>query len=207
MIKLIYGTGNPAKLQSMRECLASLSIEVVGLKELGVCISDVDESGDTPLKNARIKSLAYYNVLKQPVFACDTGLYIDGLTDEEQPGVNVRTVGGKRMSDSEMTAYYAAIATRLGGKAVARYKNAICFVISEHEVYEHFGDDISGDAFCLVPKAHPKRVEGFPLDPISVHIESGEYYYWHGASGLDTTMNAGFQRFFKSVLNATHIIN
>ena len=202
MLKLIYGTGNPAKLQSMRECLAPLSIEVVGLKELGVCIPEVEESGSTPLENARIKALAYYNVLKQPVFACDTGLYIDGLTDGEQPGVHVRTVNRKRMSDSEMTAYYAAIATKLGGKAVARYKNAICLVMSENEIYEHFGDDISGDVFHLVDKPHPKRVEGFPLDPISVHIESGEYYYWHSASGIDSSMNEGFQKFFQ-----LHIIN
>jgi Xanthosine triphosphate pyrophosphatase len=207
MIKLVYGTGNPAKLTSMRECLAPLSIEVVGLKELGVCISDVDESGSSPIENSRIKALAYYKALKRPVFACDTGLYIDGLTYEEQPGVHVRTVGGQRMSDGEMTAYYAAIAERLGGKVVARYRNAICLVISENEIYEHFGDDISGDAFCLVSKPHPKRVEGFPLDPISVHIESGEYYYWHGDSGLDTTMNAGFQRFFNNALKEAHIFN
>ncbi|MDD4493710.1 MAG: non-canonical purine NTP pyrophosphatase [Eubacteriales bacterium] len=196
----IYGTGNPAKLQSMRECLAPLGIEIVGLKDTGVTIPDVDEGGNTPLENARIKALTYYKTLNRPVFACDSGLYIDGLTDEEQPGVHVRLVNGKRMNDDEMVTHYAAIAQRLGGKAMARYKNAICLVINENEIYEHFGDDISGDAFCLVDKPHPKRIEGFPLDCISVQIESGEYYYWHDRDNDAGMMFKGFQVFFKKVL-------
>ena len=203
MTTFIYGTGNPAKLQSMRDCLASLDVEIIGLKELGVAIPDADENGNTPLENAHIKALTYHKVLNRPVFACDSGLYIDGLTDEEQPGVHVRMVNGKRLNDDEMVDHYAAIAERLGGKAVARYKNAICLVINENEIYEHFGDDISGGAFCLADKPHPKhkRIEGFPLDCLSVHMESGEYY-WHCTEGAVDVMkmNEGFQAFFNNVL-------
>ncbi|MDD4494606.1 MAG: non-canonical purine NTP pyrophosphatase [Eubacteriales bacterium] len=206
MTSLIYGTGNPAKLQSMRDCLAPLGIEIIGLNETGIAIPDVDENGNTPLENARIKALAYYNALNRPVFACDSGLYIDGLKDEEQPGVHVRMVGGKRLNDDEMVTHYAAIAERLGGKAVARYRNAICLVLNENEIYEHFGDDISGNTFCFVDKPHPKRIEGFPLDCISVHIESGEYYYWHRSNGDVGMMNKGFQAFFNNVLAQNNII-
>ena len=196
----IYGTGNPAKLQSMRDCLASLNIEIIGLKETGFAIPDVDENGDTPLDNARIKALAYYAALQRPVFACDSGLYIDGLPNDEQPGVHVRLVDGKRLSDDEMIANYAAIAGRLGGKAMARYKNAICLIISKDEIYEHFGDDISGEAFCIVDKPHLKRIEGFPLDCISVHIDSGEYYYWHDRDNDAGIVFKGFQAFFHKVI-------
>jgi 8-oxo-dGTP diphosphatase len=196
----IYGTSNPAKLQSMRDCLTPLNIKIIGLKETGIMIPDVDENGDTPLDNARIKALAYYAALKRPVFACDSGLYIDGLSDDEQPGTHVRLVNGKRLNDDEMVAHYAEIAGKLGGKAVARYKNAICLVINEDEVYEHFCDDISGEAFCIVDKPHPKRIEGFPLDCISVHIESGEYYYWHDRDNDAGMVFKGFQTFFRKVM-------
>ena len=196
----VYGTGNPAKLQSMRDCLMPLNIEIIGLKKTGVIIPDVDESGTTPLDNARIKTLAYYTALKRPVFACDSGLYIDGLPNNEQPGVHVRMVDGKRLNDDEMIVHYTAIAGRLGGKAVVRYKNAICLVINEDEVYEHFGDDISGEAFCIVDKPHPKRIEGFPLDCISVHIDSGEYYYWHDRDNDAGMVFKGFQAFFRKVM-------
>ena len=204
MTDYIYGTGNPAKLASMRETLAPVGIHVIGLNETGVNVPAVDETGASPLENARIKALAYYNVLKRPVFACDSGLYIDGLADGEQPGVHVRMVGGKRLSDDEMINHYAAIARRLGGKTNARYKNGICLIMGDGEMYEHFGDDISGETFCLVAAPHSKRVEGYPLDSLSVHIGSGEYYYDLDDNFADFSMvswRAGFQAFFREHLD------
>jgi HAD superfamily hydrolase (TIGR01509 family) len=122
---LIYGTGNPAKLDHMRRILAPMNLGLIGAKETGAVLPDVNESGDKPLENARIKAYAYYEALKRPVFACDSGLYIDGLPDSEQPGVHVRMVGGKRLTDDEMVSHYSAIARRLGGKAIARYLRAM----------------------------------------------------------------------------------
>lgn len=202
----VYGTGNPAKLQSMRDCLAPLGIEIAGLKETGVVIPDIDESGNTPLENARIKAMTYYAALKRLVFACDSGLYIDGLPDSEQPGVHVRMVGGKRLNDDEMIAHYSGIARKLGGKAGVRYMNAICLVMSESEIYEHFGDDISGEAFCIADKPHEKRIQGFPLDCLSVHIETGEYYYWHDKDSDAGMVFKGFQAFFRRVLEAQNVL-
>jgi 8-oxo-dGTP diphosphatase len=79
--------------------------------------------------------------------------------------------------------------------------NAICLIISEDEIYEYFGGDISGEAFCLVDKPHPKRIEGFPLDCLSVHIETGEYYYWHDRDNDAGITFNGFQAFFRNVLS------
>lgn len=201
-LSLIYGTGNPAKLQHMRDMLAPLNIEIIGLMETGISVPEVDESGNTPLENARIKALAYFKIFNRPVFSCDSGFYIDGLPDSEQPGVHVRRVNGRSLSDEEMTAHYAEIAARLGGKATCQYKNAICLIINANEIYEHFGDDISGELFYIVSKPHPKRVKGFPFDCISVHIESGKYYYdLERPEGISITMEDGFRAFFNRVLN------
>lgn len=202
MTQLIYGTGNPAKLDHMRKMLAPLNLNFIGAKETGVALPDVDESGNTPLENARIKALAYYKVLKRPVFACDSGLYIDGLPDSEQPGVHVRMVSCKRLTDDEMVAHYSAIARRLDGKASARYRNAICLVMGDGEIYEHFGEDIASGAFHIVDIPHTKRVEGFPLDSLSARIESGKYYYdeAEARSDSDNGMTHGFQAFFRRVL-------
>jgi 8-oxo-dGTP diphosphatase len=57
MIKLLYGTGNPGKMNMMRSHLAGLNIEITGLKELKYPWPEVDESGNDPLENARIKVL------------------------------------------------------------------------------------------------------------------------------------------------------
>ena len=64
------------------------------------------ETGNTPLENARQKAIAYYQVFKMPVFSCDSGLYFDEVPDEIQPGVHVRNVNGRCLSDDEMIAYY-----------------------------------------------------------------------------------------------------
>lgn len=34
MVKLLYGTGNPAKLDCMRQRLAPAGIEIIGLKDM-----------------------------------------------------------------------------------------------------------------------------------------------------------------------------
>ncbi|MCI9419405.1 MAG: hypothetical protein HFG32_05255 [Eubacterium sp.] len=73
-MKLLYGTGNPAKLFSMRKRLQGMGIEVLGLRDLGCAIPQVAEDGQTPLENARQKALAYYQAFQIPVFSCDSGL-------------------------------------------------------------------------------------------------------------------------------------
>ena len=203
MNTFIYGTGNPAKLTHMKNMLEHLDVRIIGLKETGIAIPEANENGSTPLENAYIKALAYYSVLKCPVFACDSGLYIEGLPDDEQPGVHVRMVNGKRLNDNEMVAHYAAVAKRLGGRAVTRYRNAICLVMHNGEIYEYFGEDIASNSFYIVDTPHEKRVEGFPLDCLSANVQTGEYYYdkAESLSGEDSGQTNGFRAFFERVID------
>ena len=50
-MKILYGTGNQAKLLDMQQRLCSLrnKIEIVSLADLGGKLPDVCESGRTPL--------------------------------------------------------------------------------------------------------------------------------------------------------------
>ena len=62
-MKLLYGTGNPAKAAAMQNRIAGLGIELISLQDLqaqGVEIPDVPETANTPLENARQKAHAYY---------------------------------------------------------------------------------------------------------------------------------------------------
>ena len=171
-ITLLYGTGNPAKLSAMRHSLDGMNIEILGLTDMPSAPPEVDEIGKTPLENARIKALTYFRHYKVPVFSCDSGLSFEGLPDELQPGTNVRTINGRRFTDAEMTEYYSALA-RECGRLTARYLNAVSLVLSEEERHEYMGAEMSGKSFYIVDKPHPKTVEGFPLDRISVHIPTG----------------------------------
>lgn len=175
-MKILYGTTNPSKIKWMKKMLEGLDIELLTLNDVKLQLGTIDESGNKPLDNARIKALAYYKAAKIPVFSCDSGLYIEGLNEEEQPGVHVRRVHGKTLNDEEMIEYYSGISRRLGGKAIARYRNAICLVIDKNQILEYDGNKIASGKFIIAAKPHKDRDEGFPLNSLSVHIESGKYY-------------------------------
>jgi 8-oxo-dGTP diphosphatase len=204
-MKLLYGTGNPAKLSAMKSRLEQLDIELIGLNDLeaeGNIIPEVVENGNTPLENARLKALAYYEAFHIPVFSCDSGLYFDNVSDEIQPGVHVRNIKGKCLSDDEMLKYYSGLVKDYG-KLVARYRNAICFVMDEKHVYEAMEPNMESEKFILTDKPHSTiRKEGFPLDSISIDIRTGKYYYDLPEDKLEqVAVEDGFLEFFKKVLN------
>lgn len=199
-ITLLYGTGNPSKLDTMRRSLDGLGIEVLGLRDMDKPAPEVDESGKSPLENARIKALAYYRFYGIPVFSLDSGLFFENVPDELQPGVHVRNVGGKHLSDDEMIEYYSSLARRFGGRLTARYKNALCLVMSEDEAYLSMDESLWGKSFLLSDTPHKRpHKEGFPLDRLSVEINSGNYYFDLPVS-VETAMNKGFRSFFENIL-------
>ena len=204
-ITLLFGTGNPSKLNTMHESLEGLDIELLCLRDMEKSPPTVDESGSSPLENARIKALAYYRHYGIPVFSLDSGLFCETVPDELQPGVHVRNVAGKHLSDNEMIAYYAALAHEYGGKLIARYKNALCLVMSENEIYQSMDESLWGKTFYLTDIPHKQmHQEGFPLDRLSLEIESGEYYYDLPQS-VETSMNNGFRRFFVNLLKENYV--
>lgn len=204
-MKLLYGTGNPAKLLSMRHRLEKLGIELIGLADLkaeGFTIPEVPEDGTTPLENARQKATAYYEAFKRPVFSCDSGLYFDGVPDEIQPGVHVRTVNGKYLTDEQMIAYYTGLAKQYGN-LTARYKNAICFVMDEKHIYEAMEPSIESERFIITDTPHsPIRKEGFPLNSLSIDIKTNKYYYDLPEQREESlAMEDGFLSFFRKALS------
>ena len=200
-MRLLYGTGNPGKIEAMRRALIDVGIAIAAPDEMGVKHPAVDETGRDPLENARLKAWAYFGPARTPVFSCDSGLYIEGLDDSRQPGVHVRNVEGRYLNDEEMIQHYSWIARQRGGRCVARYKNAVCLILDEDTVYEHAGDDISGEKFIISSVPHQKRRPGFPLDSLSIHIGSGQYYMDRPTLRVTTTYE-GFREFFKRALNS-----
>ena len=199
---LIYGTKNKAKLESMGKWLESLGLTIIGLEEAGLGgLHEPAENGYSPAENARAKARFYFAASGRPTFSADSGLYFDGLPEKDQPGVHIRRVGGKRLDDNEMIGHYAGLARQFGGKITGRYRNALCLITEKGE-YEHSGEDIASEPFAICATPHPRRVEGFPLDCLSIHIESGMYYYDYELVGISNSMimEDGFREFFKSSL-------
>ena len=200
-MKILYGTTNKAKIQVMKNAIESLDIELIGLGDMASELPSIIENGKTPLENAEIKAKAYYEAFHIPVFSCDSGLYFDELQEDEQPGLHVRRVNGKELTDDEMIEYYGSLAERHNGKITGRYRNAIYFILDENNHYSSMDMSIATEPFILVQKPHSKqRVEGFPLDSLSIDIATGKYYYDLDVKEVSTSVEDGLRKFFEEIL-------
>lgn len=209
-MELIYGTGNPAKLKFMRRTLKGMPYEIIGLQEAAgrekIKLPEIDENGNSPLENAKIKAMIYYELFQKPVFSCDSGLYLwnyetgEMLPESLQPGIHVRGRGIKRLTDAELIAHYTGLVKEYGS-VLARYKNGICLVIDKEHIYESMEEALWGEPFLLTDTPHKKVIPGFPLDSISIHIPTGKYYYdMENNSQDDVAAEKGFRQFFKKRL-------
>lgn len=196
-VKLLYGTGNQAKLEAMRRRLSGLGLELAGLADMEGSIPDVKEDGNTPLENARKKARAYYGAFRIPVFSCDSGLYFEGVPEKDQPGVHVRTVNGKYLTDEEMLEHYGGLAEKYGNLK-ARYHNAICLVLDEEHIYEAMDESLKSAPFLITAVPYSGvRHKGFPLDALSVDIVTGKYFYELNEGKADQiAVEDGFLEFF-----------
>lgn len=200
-MRILYGTTNPGKLLTMKKSVEGLNIELIGLRDLNSELPVVEENGKTPLENAEIKAKAYFDAFHMPAFSCDSGLYFDELTDEEQPGIHVRRVNGRELTDEEMITHYASLAKKHGGRITGRYRNAIYFILDENHHYSSMDMSIATEPFILVTKPHEKRVPGFPLDSLSVDIATGEYYYDLEVKDVSTSVDDGVRAFFGEIFD------
>ena len=199
-MKILYGTTNKGKLQAMRTALQTFDIELIGLKDIESELPSINENGKTPLENAEIKARAYYEAFHIPVFSCDSGLYFDELEEEEQPGLHVRRINGKVLTDDEMIRYYSSLSESHGGRITGRYRNAIYFILDENHHYSSMDMSIATEPFILGTEPHSKRVDGFPLDSLSIDIETGKYYYDLQVKDVSTSVDDGVRAFFGAIL-------
>ena len=203
-MRLLYGTGNPAKVAAMQNRLSGLGIELISLSDLraqGMEIPDVPETGNTPLENARQKAYAYYEAFHMPVFSCDSGLYFEDVPEELQPGVHVRTVNGVYLTDEQMLAHYIGL-VKCYGRLTAKYRNAICYVQDAEHTYEAMEPDMESEKFWLTDTPHSSiRRKGFPLDSISLDPQSGKYFYDLPQTAVDqVAVEEGFLTFFQKII-------
>lgn len=84
MKKILFATKNPSKANFYKTELEKYDIDVLTILDLDVDI-EVEETGKTGEENAILKAKAYQKETGMITIAVDDNLYIDGLTDEEQP--------------------------------------------------------------------------------------------------------------------------
>lgn len=201
-MQILYGTTNQAKLESMKRITESLGIELIGLKDLDRPLPQVDESGNNPLENAKLKAKAYYKAFSLPVFSCDSGLYFDNLEESLQPGTHVRRVNGAELTDDQMIEYYSELAKKYNNHLIGRYRNAICFIPNETTCLTSMDESLWTEPFIITSVPHKKRIPGFPLDSLSLDVTTKQYIYDTKQESVDkSAIEQGFKAFFESALS------
>ena len=140
-------------------------------KDLGSHI-DVEETGTTPIENAGLKAQAYFEKTGLPTLAADSGLYIDGIPEDVQPGLHVRRVDGRALSEEELIRHDSALAARYGGSLRARYVTGLVLLMEGNEYTAEIPDD--DIIISAVPNPN-RRHRGNALDVVSICPLNGKY--------------------------------
>lgn len=169
-MKVLFATTNPAKVKKYKNALEEKGIQLLTLKDLDINIK-VEETGKNAIENAYIKAKSYYEVAHIPTIGMDNCLFVEELSEEEQPGTHVRRVNGKELTDEEMIEYYINLVKKHGDKLTAKWVyGMVIYNGKESKEYTWSRNDL-----YLVAKPCEKRNLGYPLDSISIVPEFNKY--------------------------------
>jgi len=126
MTRLLFATLNRGKLRELRQILAGIELELLGLADLGDT-PEVVEDAETFAGNARKKAVAMMRATGLPTIADDSGLEVDAL--DGRPGVRSARYAGVGASDADRV---VKLLGELRGvpraRRTARFRCAVAYV-------------------------------------------------------------------------------
>ena len=104
-MKLLVATTNKGKVTEIREALEGIPVETVALHDLPSAPEAPHETGDTFAANAEQKARYYFDALKIPTLADDSGILVEALEDEL--GIHTRRWGaGPNATDAQWIEFF-----------------------------------------------------------------------------------------------------
>lgn len=174
MKQVIFATGNSSKIKRFQEGLKDKNIELLSLRDVHL-ILDVEENGSTAIENALIKARACFKKTGKPSIGMDDTLYMENVPLDKQPGLFVRRVNGKSLTDEEMIKYYTSLVKEYGndGRINSKwiYGLAVINELGEEATYTWSKDD-----FYMVSEPSPIINPGYPLNSISKYKILDKYF-------------------------------
>ena len=172
MKEILFATGNASKLARFSEKLREKGILLKSLKDVNININ-IEENGKTAIENAEIKARAYYEATKMTTMAIDDTMYIEGIPEDKQPGVYVRRVNGKRLTDEEMIEHYTNLVKTYGkdGKLNTKWISGLV-IIKDGSIVTY--TDVTSEYYLVDTPVKDMR-EGYPLSSILVNKRTNKY--------------------------------
>lgn len=169
-MEILIATKNEAKIKKYSTMLKVLGIGYKTLKDFDINI-EVEETGNTPKENSIIKAKAYYEAFNMPVLADDSGMILDKLPSDKQPGVFVRRHNGKELSDEEIISLYSKEINDVGGKTTGSFTIAISIIDENGNIYT---DEVKHDRI-FVSNPCKERNLGYPMNSLIYNEKTGKY--------------------------------
>ena len=200
MKEILYATSNISKINRYKDKLLERGIIIKSIKEFDINI-DVDENGNTAIENAIIKAKAYNEASDLPTMATDDTMFIEGIPEDKQPGIYVRRINGKRLSDEEMIEYYTNLVKEYGkdGKLDTKWVLGMV-IIKDGKVYTH---EETTSEYYLVDTPSKDIREGYPLSSILFNKKANKYdiYLTEEDKKIGQADDIGFINFIDEVVN------
>ncbi|MBR7092398.1 MAG: RdgB/HAM1 family non-canonical purine NTP pyrophosphatase [Clostridia bacterium] len=163
-MKMLIATHNPHKLEELRRILLPLGIDAVTDRDLGLTLTEADETGRTFAENAFIKAELACRESGLPAVADDSGLCIDALHGE--PGVFSARYAPEGQRKKTVLQKLAAVDDE---HRQAHFTSAVCCVFPN-------GDAVTAEGHCFGRIGQECRgTGGFGYDPIFV-TETGKTF-------------------------------
>ena len=155
----LIATHNAKKKNELLRILAPLGIDVKTDSELGLTLSEPEETGETFYENALIKAKAGCEESGFPCVADDSGLMVDYLAGA--PGVYSARFSGENSDDEKNNNKLLKLMADVPeNERTARFVSVVCCVFPN-------GDIISARGECEGAIGYEKKGEsGFGYDPI-----------------------------------------
>ena len=160
-MKFLIATHNMKKRDEVYRILSPLGIDVNTSAQLGIEITDVDETGETFYENALLKAQSGCRESGLPCVADDSGLAVDYLVGA--PGVYSARFAGCHGDDEANNKKLLKLMTDVPvEERTGRYVSVVCCVLPN-------GDIISARGECEgVIGFEPVGTGGFGYDPLFV---------------------------------------
>ena len=160
---ITIGTKNKNKFE---EIVKYLNIPTINFKQLPANIPEAPENSNTLEGNALQKAKFYYELLKTPVIADDTGLFVEALNGE--PGVFSARYAGENATYKQNRIKLLEKLQEIDNRN-AYFKTVICFYNGETK---HFFEGITKGIIT----GKEKGQNGFGYDPVFLVPEFNKTY-------------------------------
>ncbi len=154
-------------MREFRSLLASLGSRILSLNDLSMEV-ELEESGDSFVENARLKSVGYSCLTRYPVLADDSGLEVEALGG--RPGIHSARYAGPGASDSDRISKLLGELENRGSNRNARFVCALALAQDGVLLLE-----TEGECRGTIAKV-PRGTNGFGYDPVFLFPELGKTY-------------------------------